>query len=134
MTLVQLQVLLAIVDAGGFTPAATHLSMTQSAVSHALATLEQELGVILIERGRGGSRLTVVGERVATHARVAVGAAEAARQEAASTRGLASGRVRLGSFPRTCGPSSASEYLGPVPRVSAPALAGGLRECGPVVA
>jgi DNA-binding transcriptional LysR family regulator len=99
MTLVQLQVLLAIVEARGFTAAAAQLAMTQSAVSHALAALEQELGVALIERRRDGPQLTAVGERVATQARVAVGAAEAARQEAAAAQGLASGRVRVGSFP-----------------------------------
>lgn len=99
MTLVQLQILLAIVEAGGFTAAAERLSMTQSAVSHAMAALEQELGVTLLERRRGGARLTAVGERIVAHARAAVGAAEAARQEATAARGLATGRVCVGSFP-----------------------------------
>lgn len=99
MTLVQLQILLAIADAGSFTAAAARLGMTQSAVSHALAALEQELRVALIERRRGGVRLTGVGERVLAHARIATGASEAIRQEAAGACGLASGRVRVGSFP-----------------------------------
>jgi DNA-binding transcriptional LysR family regulator len=99
MTLVQLQALVAIVEAGGFTEAAAVLGTTQSAVSHALAALEQELGVALLERGRKGTRLTAVGERVLAHARVAVAEAEAARQAAAEACGLGSGRLRVGSFP-----------------------------------
>jgi DNA-binding transcriptional LysR family regulator len=99
MTLVQLQILLAIVEAGGFTAAAADLQLSQSAVSHALAALEHELGVTLVERRRSGIRLTVVGERVVAQARIAIHAAEAARQEAAAARGLAAGRVRVGSFP-----------------------------------
>lgn len=99
ITLVQLQILLAIVDAGGFTTAAADLQLSQSAVSHGLAALEHELGVTLVERRRSGVRLTVVGERVVAHARVAIHAIEAVRQEAAATRGLAVGRVRVGSFP-----------------------------------
>jgi DNA-binding transcriptional LysR family regulator len=99
MTLVQLQVLLAIIDYGGFTAAAAQLGMTQSAVSRALAALEQELGASLIERGRRAPRMTAIGERVVIHARTAVAAAKAARQESAAGNGLMIGRVRLGSFP-----------------------------------
>lgn len=99
MTLAQLQILLAIVEAGGFTVAAERLSLTQSAVSHAIAALEQELGVTLLERRRSGVQLTAVGDRIIAHARAAVGAAEAVRQEAAASSGLATGRVCVGSFP-----------------------------------
>lgn len=99
MTLVQLQILLAIADTRSFTTAAQRLQLSQSAVSHALAALEQELGVMLLERRRGGARVTAVGEQVVAHARVAVSAAAAARQTATAARGLATGQVCVGSFP-----------------------------------
>src|SRR4051794_11831529 len=52
MTLTQLQVLVAVVDAGSFTRAAAALSLTQPGVSHAIAALERELGVRLLHRDR----------------------------------------------------------------------------------
>jgi DNA-binding transcriptional LysR family regulator len=99
MTLVQLQVLIAIADSGGFTAAAARLGMSQSAVSHSLTTLEQELGVTLVERGRRGVRLSEVGERVLAHARAMGSLEEHIRQEAAASLGVAAGKLRIGSFP-----------------------------------
>ena len=52
MTLAQFQVFVAVVDAGSFTEAAKALGMTQSSVSQAIASLEAELGVSLLTRGR----------------------------------------------------------------------------------
>lgn len=43
LNLPQLRAFLAVVDAGGFSAAAVELGMTQSAVSHAVASLEREL-------------------------------------------------------------------------------------------
>lgn len=98
MTLVQLQVLIAIADSGGFTAAAAQLGMSQSAVSHALGALEQELGVTLVERGRPGVRLSEAGKRIVAHARAMSSLEEHIRQEAAS-RGVAAGKLRIESFP-----------------------------------
>lgn len=52
MTLTQIHTLLAVLDYGGFTEASKRLFMTQSAVSQAIATLEQELGVEILICGR----------------------------------------------------------------------------------
>jgi DNA-binding transcriptional LysR family regulator len=99
MTLVQLQVLVAVIDMGSFTAAAEQLGMTQSAASHALAALEAELGVRLLERQRQGVTPTVVGGDVLAHARTMLAESEHIRQLAAAARGLAAGRLRVGSFP-----------------------------------
>jgi DNA-binding transcriptional LysR family regulator len=99
MTLVQLQVLVAVVEAGSFTAAAERLGMTQSAASHALAALEAELGVRLLERHRQGITPTSLGSQVLDHARIMLLEAEHIRQLIAVTRGLAAGRVRVGSLP-----------------------------------
>jgi DNA-binding transcriptional LysR family regulator len=64
MTFVQLQILLAVVDKGSFSQAAEALNMTQSAVSHAIATLETELGVKLLKRNRYGNELNEFGREV----------------------------------------------------------------------
>ncbi|MBH0238254.1 LysR family transcriptional regulator [Methylobrevis albus] len=57
-----LAVFVAVVDAGGFTAAATRLAKTQSAVSVALSRFEQRLGEKLIDRSRRELRLTPAGE------------------------------------------------------------------------
>jgi DNA-binding transcriptional LysR family regulator len=101
MTISQLQILAVVVEEGSFTRAAQTLSMTQSAVSHALASLESELKVSLLERDRNGVRLTDVGQPVLESARTILAQAENIRQHAASARGLANGKVRVGSFAST---------------------------------
>ncbi|MFL5807275.1 MAG: LysR family transcriptional regulator [Roseiflexaceae bacterium] len=98
MTLVQLQVFVAVVESGSFTAAAERLGMTQSATSHALAGLEAALGVRLLERHRQGVTPTMVGGDVLAHARAMLAESEHIRQLAAATRGLAAGRLRIGSF------------------------------------
>lgn len=49
---------------GGFTAAADHLDMTQSAVSHSIKRLETTLGERLLHRSRTGVRPTVVGDEL----------------------------------------------------------------------
>lgn len=99
MHLSQLQILVALVETGSFTEAAFALDITQSAVSHALATLEDELGVTLIERNRKGLfAVTAVGQKVLLHAREILTHAETIRQEAATVRGQLAGKLRLGSI------------------------------------
>jgi len=64
-----LRVFLAVVDAGGVTPAQTTLNVGQSTISAQLSTLETRLGYRLCERGRSGFRLTARGERMVDLAR-----------------------------------------------------------------
>lgn len=58
-----IRIFLAVVDAGGLTPAQSTLSMGQPAISTQLATLEARLGYRLCNRGRAGFELTAKGER-----------------------------------------------------------------------
>ena len=99
MKLHHLTALVTIAERGSFTGAAAALGISQSSLSHAIADLEGELGVPLLLRGRQGARLTEVGIRAVMHARQAVAAVESIRGEAASARGMLSGRVRIGSIP-----------------------------------
>ncbi|MEC2491980.1 LysR family transcriptional regulator, partial [Bacillus cereus] len=52
MTITQLQVLIKTVDLGSFTKAARVLNMTQPAVSHAISSIESELGVTILIRDK----------------------------------------------------------------------------------
>lgn len=98
MKLSQLRILVAVADFANFSEAALHLEMSQSAVSHAIAALEEHLGIVLFSRGRHGARLTPVGERIVKHAREMVYRAEEILKEAESAKGLSGGQVRIAAF------------------------------------
>jgi DNA-binding transcriptional LysR family regulator len=103
MNFSQLQSLVALADTGSFTEAAYTVSLTQSAVSHALAALEGELGVSLFERSRKGVvALTGVGQSILPHVRAILAQAEAIEQEAKSASGVATGKLRLGTTISLC--------------------------------
>ena len=87
-----------VLETGSFSAAALELGSAQSAVSYAVAELERELGVRLLERGRFGARPTAVGERVAVHARQLLGLEAAIRQEAGVTRGVLQGTLKIATF------------------------------------
>ena len=61
----KLRALVETVRCGSISGAARELDYSQSGVSRMIADLEREWGVTLLERGRGGVRLTKDGERVA---------------------------------------------------------------------
>lgn len=73
LNLPQLRAFVAVVDAGGFGAAADELGISQSAVSHAVASLERALGGPLLVRAVP-ARPTVLGRRALPHARAALAA------------------------------------------------------------
>ena len=87
-----------VVETGSLTRAAQVLGCTQSAVSHSIDSLEQELGFALLKRSRAGVRLTGEGERMIAAVRNLLNSAEQLQQTASAIRGLDSGTVRIGSF------------------------------------
>jgi DNA-binding transcriptional LysR family regulator len=100
MTITQFQVLVKAIDTGSFTKAAHDLNMTQPAVSHAISSLEKDLGVTLLFRDRKkGLILTDVGERTLFHIRTVLNHIERIEQEVAAEKGLEIGKIQIGSFP-----------------------------------
>ncbi|MBD2167264.1 LysR family transcriptional regulator [Calothrix membranacea FACHB-236] len=98
MKLFQLRAVVAVADCGNFSEAALTLQLSQPAVSHAIATLEEELGVPLFARGRHGAVLTPAGERILYHARQALQHLEMMEREADLHKGLHGGHVRVAAF------------------------------------
>lgn len=98
MKLSQLQIVVAVADQQNFSEAALQLGLSQSAVSHAIASLENELGVVLFGRGRHGAHLTPVGQQIADHARQIMQLQEAILKEANLAKGLQGGLVRVATF------------------------------------
>ncbi len=91
----QLVALAAVAEQGGFSAAALHLGLSQSSVSHAIATLEAELGIVLLLRHRSGAVLTPIGTQVYQQARAVLEGLADIRQAANQAKGLKTGRVRL---------------------------------------
>lgn len=99
LKLFQLRALVAVANHHSFSRAADELGMSQSSVSHAIATFESELGISLFSRGRHGAHLTPVGERILLQANIILSALEVIEREAELVRGLEGGTVRVAAFP-----------------------------------
>lgn len=78
ITLKQLDYFIASAESGQVSHAAVNLNISQSAVTAAIKSLEEELGVRLLERTHAGVRLTMEGARFLDHARIITGAVAAA--------------------------------------------------------
>lgn len=88
ITLDQLRTFAAVVDEGSFSAAARKLRRVQSAVSHAMASLERQLDVTLWDRSSRVPRLTEEGRVLLGGARRVIEEADALRRTA---RGLVGG-------------------------------------------
>ena len=95
----RLKVLREVAAQGSFSAAAEALSYTQSAISQAVATLEDETGVTLIERDRRGVRPTAAGAALVEHTDGILARLEAAEADVAAIAGVRGGRLRMASFP-----------------------------------
>lgn len=70
VTLDQLRMLVAIDDTGSFTAAAKRVQRAQSAVSHAIRTLERDLDVVLFDRSTRKPKRTQAGDAIISEARM----------------------------------------------------------------
>jgi DNA-binding transcriptional LysR family regulator len=98
LKLSQLHVLIAVADCDSFSEAALQLQMSQSAVSYAIATLEETLGVVLFSRGRYGAHLTPVGEQMVDRARQVLYLMQDMVRQANLAKGLHGGQLRISAF------------------------------------
>lgn len=103
MDLRQLRYFVGIVQEGSLTRAADQLHVSQSAISHHLATLESELNSQLVTRGPKGISLTDAGSILYRHAEAILRHVEFAKQDAMSALKVPSGRVSIG-FPGVLAP------------------------------
>ncbi len=83
---------------GGFTKAADVLGCSQSGISRMISDLENEWGVVLLERDRGGATLTPDGERLYAYAYDLCKCYEGIRDRVDEIKGLSEGRIRIGTF------------------------------------
>lgn len=82
-----------------FRRAADACNISQPTLSAAIAQLEEELGVLIVERGRTFKGMTKEGETVLAHARRILAESDQLKQSIAEMRQGITGRLRLGAIP-----------------------------------
>ncbi len=115
----QLRAFVAVADEGSFTMAAKRLFVTQSAVSHAMRTLEEQLSCKLLDRS--GKRVipTPEGELVLERCRRALGEISQAGRDVDNLRRWGQTRIRIGAAHSLCHfllPSVMREFRDAFPR------------------
>ncbi|HHR6028331.1 TPA: LysR family transcriptional regulator [Providencia alcalifaciens] len=110
MTLSQLEIFTLVAELKSFTLAAMSLKISQSAVSHAIKSLEKDLNVILFTREQNQITQTEIGCTLLNRAQHILSLQETMRQEAQASNGLKKGILRIGSF----GPGSSTNILPPL--------------------
>jgi DNA-binding transcriptional LysR family regulator len=104
----RLRVLCEVARRGSFSAAATALGYTQPAVSRQIATLEAEVGAVLVRRVPAGAVLTDAGRLLVERAETILARLEDAEMELKALAGLEGGTLRLAAF------ASASASVVPV--------------------
>lgn len=97
--LASLRYLVALQEHKHFGRAAQACHITQPALSNALRALEDEFGVVIVQRGRTFAGFTSEGERVLASARVMLHEREVLQQELDSQAGRPQGRLLIGAVP-----------------------------------
>lgn len=99
MTIIQLEYLLAVVNCGSFSLASEKCFVTQPSLSMQIKALEEELGVILLDRSKKPVLPTEVGKHVIAQAKEAVGAFRRVKETVNEMRGEITGLLRLAVIP-----------------------------------
>ncbi|MFC2250750.1 LysR family transcriptional regulator [Labrys portucalensis] len=97
ITFTQLRCFVAAAETGGFTAAAQRIHLTQSAVSQAIAGLEDALGAKLLIRTRVGVKLTDLGEAAFAEAQALLAGAQRLAAVTKASDKLSGTTLRIGS-------------------------------------
>ena len=102
MTLLSYEIFYTVVQEKSFQKAAKLLNMTPSAISHAIAAMEKELGFSLFIRNKNGTALTSNGEAIYPQILEILNCNEYLLQSVAQLKGLRSGTIKVGCFNSVC--------------------------------
>ena len=98
----QLRALSVLARTGSFTEAARRLHLTQSAISHAMKALEEDVGCRLLDRIGKKATLTQAGEQLLVRAEKILEEMGLAREELKQLGRWGTGRLRLGATTAAC--------------------------------
>ncbi len=99
MDLVKYEAFLNIIERGSYSKACEDLGYSLSGISKMMKSMEEEIGISLINRTNKGITLTPDGEKVIPLIRQLINYKEAIEEEFSLIRGVESGRIRIGAFP-----------------------------------
>ena len=99
MEIARCKAFLRAVDTGSMTAAAESMGYTTAAVSQLVASLENELGLRLLDRSRRGVTLTRAGEEMLPLIRQLAADESALYERASEIKGLLAGTVTIASYP-----------------------------------
>ena len=99
MTIIQLQYLIEVANCGSFSAASEHCFVTQPSLSMQIKSLEEELGVILLDRSKKPVIPTEAGAVVIAQAQETLKAYNTIRESVAELKGETAGKLRLGVIP-----------------------------------
>ena len=102
MTLLSYQIFQTVVEQGSFQKAAQVMNLTPSAISHAISTMEKELGFPLFNRNKNGITLTGYGENLQPYILTVLNSDTKLQQAISEFNGLTHGSVKLGTFSSVC--------------------------------
>jgi DNA-binding transcriptional LysR family regulator len=97
----QLEYLVTLAREKHFAKAAEACHVSQPALSSAIRSLEKELGVMIVQRGRRFLGLTAEGERVLAWARQTLASLSSMREDATTAKSTMTGTLRMGAIPTT---------------------------------
>ena len=86
------------VECGSFSKAAMLLNYSQSGISRMISDLEEDWNVVLLERGKGGVKLTSDGLKLLPYAKRLVAEYENLQNQVDEINDLKSGLIRIGTF------------------------------------
>ena len=95
MTIIQLQYLIEVANCGSFSAASEHCFVTQPSLSMQVKALEEELGVILLDRSKKPVIPTEAGALVIAQAQETLKAYNTIRESVAELKGETAGKLRL---------------------------------------
>ena len=95
----QIRAIIAVIEEGSFTRAATRENATQSGISQHVAAAERTLGVKLFERTATGTKPTPAGQRYYKRCLDVIGELDSAREEVRGFASRVSGDLRIGMIP-----------------------------------
>jgi DNA-binding transcriptional LysR family regulator len=98
----QLRAFTKLAQTGSFTLAAKELNLSQSAVSHSMKALEQDIGCRLLDRMGKKVVLTQAGEQLLQHSKKILEEMSATRESLAQLGKWGKGRLRLGTSDTAC--------------------------------
>ncbi|MBV1924561.1 MAG: LysR family transcriptional regulator [Flavobacteriaceae bacterium] len=99
MTITQLKYVLAVAEYQNFTRAAQKTFVTQPTLSMQIQKLEEELDILIFNRGKKPIELTEIGKKIVTQARNIVNEASRMKDVVDQEKGFIGGEFKLGIIP-----------------------------------